>query len=192
LQAIGIVTKLQALSFGFSGVLARGSGIPIDLRKYSNYEIYSLINFSIPIGKNGDCFDRFLIRVQEMRASLNIILFCLNNIPEGLHKNCNDKASFPLRQSLKLKMENVIHHFKYFSESYCIEKAENYIAVEAPKGEFGIFLISLNSNKPYRCKFKAPGFLHLQGLDFMAQKHFLADVVTIIGTQDIVFGEVDR
>jgi len=172
--------------------MARGSGINIDLRKYNCYEIYNMIPFNIPVGKNGDCYDRFLVRVQEMRISLNIILFCINNIPEGLHKNVLSKYSFPFRKNLKKNMETVIHHFKYFSEGFSINKAENYVSVEAPKGEFGIFFICLNSNKPYRCKFKAPGFLHLQGLDFMAQTHFLADVVTIIGTQDIVFGEVDR
>jgi len=189
---VGIVKYTQALSFGFSGVLARGSGIPIDLRKYNSYEIYNMINFSVPIGHNGDCYDRFLIRVQEMRTSLNIIMFCINNIPEGLHKNILSKYAFPYRKILKKNMENVIHHFKYFSEGFSINKSENYVPIEAPKGEFGVFFICLDTNKPYRCKFKSPGFLHLQGIDFMAQTHFLADVVTIIGTQDIVSGEVDR
>lgn len=192
LKKIGIVSQQLALSFGFSGVLLRGSGINIDLRKKIPYEIYNNINFKIPVGKNGDCFDRYLIRLEEMRQSLKIMLFCIINIQEGLIKTDNYKYINPDREMIKNNMESIIHHFKFFSEGFKINKNETYLAVEAPKGEFGIFLIANNTNKPYRCKLKSPGFLHLQGLNLMAQKHLLADVVTIIGTQDIVFGEVDR
>jgi len=164
----------------------------MDLRKKTPYEVYENINFEIPIGKTGDCFDRFLIRVEEMRQSLKIIIFSIQNIPDGLFKIDDFKLNNPTRVLLKKNMENIIQHFKFFSKMYEIKKNENYIAIEAPKGEFGIFLITNNKNKAYRCKIKAPGFLHLQGINFMSQKHLLADIVTIIGTQDIVFGEVDR
>lgn len=192
LKNIGIISQELALSCGFSGVLLRGSGLNIDLRKKIPYEIYNNLDFKVPIGKNGDCFDRYLIRIEEMRQSIFIMLQCLNQIPEGPIKSDNFKVTIPSRIDLKQSMESVIHHFKSFSENFIIKNSENYIAIEAPKGEFGIFLVTNNSNKPYRCKIKAPGFLHLQGINIMAQKHLLADVVTIIGTQDIVFGEVDR
>lgn len=192
LKKIGIVSQQTALSFGFSGVLLRGSGINIDLRKKMPYEVYNTLNFKVPVGKNGDCFDRYLIRIEEMRQSLKIINSCILNIQEGTIKTDNFKICNPSREDLKLNMESVIHHFKFFSEGFKITNNESYIAIEAPKGEFGVFLIANNTNKPYRCKLKSPGFLHLQGLNIMAQKHLLADVVTIIGTQDIVFGEVDR
>lgn len=192
LKKIGIVSEQTALSFGFSGVLLRASGINIDLRKKMPYELYNTIDFKIPIGKNGDCFDRYLIRIEEMRQSLKIINACILNIQEGVIKTDNFKISNPGRENLKMHMESVIHHFKFFSEGFKIPNNETYTAIEAPKGEFGVFLVANNSNKPYRCKLKSPGFLHLQGLNVMSQKHLLADVVTIIGTQDIVFGEVDR
>lgn len=189
---VGIVTKQQAFDWGFTGVLLRGSGILWDLRKVQPYEIYSLLEFEIPIGKNGDCYDRYLVRVGEMRQSLKIILQCINNIPKGPIKTDNTKITPPSRKDLKNSMEALIHHFKLYSKGFTIEPNEAYVAVEAPKGEFGIYLVSDGSNKPYRCKIKAPGFAHLQGLDFMSKGHMIADVVTIIGTQDIVFGEVDR
>lgn len=192
LKKIGIVSEQTALSFGFSGVLLRASGINIDLRKKMPYELYNTIDFKIPVGKNGDCFDRYLIRIEEMRQSLKIINSCILNIEEGVIKTDNFKISNPGRENLKMHMESVIHHFKFFSEGFKIPNNETYTAIEAPKGEFGVFLVANNSNKPYRCKLKSPGFLHLQGLNIMSQKHLLADVVTIIGTQDIVFGEVDR
>lgn len=192
LKNIGIVTQKMALTYGFSGVLLRSSGINIDLRKKMPYENYDALSFEIPIGKNGDCFDRYLIRIEEMRQSIKIIFQCIKNFSEGPIKTDNFKITNPTRNLMKKNMESLIHHFKFFSENFKINKNETYTAVEAPKGEFGIFLISTNTTKPYRCKLKAPGFLHLQGLNFMAQKHLLADVVTIIGTQDIVFGEVDR
>jgi NADH dehydrogenase (ubiquinone) Fe-S protein 2 len=189
---VGIVSKTAALQWGFSGVMTRSSGIPIDLRKIQPYEIYSLLNFNIPVAIHGDCYDRYLIRVEEMRQSLKIMYQCINLIPLGLIKTINAKISIPSRVITKTSMETLISHFKLFSEGFQVPPGEAYTAIEAPKGEFGIFLISNGSQKPYRCKIKAPGFLHLQGLDFMTKNHLIADVVTIIGTQDIVFGEVDR
>ena len=189
---VGIVSKQQALDYGFSGVMVRGSGIPWDLRKVQPYEIYSALNFEIPIGTTGDCYDRYLVRIEEMRQSLAIIYQCLNKIPSGLIKIDDRKFVPPIRKKMKTSMESLIHHFKLFSEGFYVSKGSTYIGVEAPKGEFGVFLVAHGSNRPYRCKIKAPGYAHLQGLNFMAQNHLLADVVTIIGTQDIVFGEVDR
>jgi len=162
------------------------------LRKQSPYEIYENINFTVPLGRNGDCFDRYLVRVEEMRQSLVIIEQCINLMNDGPFKIDDYKISPVDRTNMKGSMEGVIHHFKLFSENFSVAKNESYLGIEAPKGEFGVFLISDGSNKPYRCKIKAPGFLHLQGVNLMAQKHLIADVVTIIGTQDIVFGEVDR
>lgn len=192
LKNIGVITQENALGFGFSGVLLRGSGLNIDMRKKIPYEIYSNIKFKVPIGKNGDCFDRYLIRIEEMRQSLTIMLQCLNQINEGPIKTDDFKITVPSRIDMKKNMESVIHHFKFFSDNFTINNSEMYTCIEAPKGEFGVFLVNNGTNKPYRCKIKAPGFLHLQGINVMAQKHLLADVVTIIGTQDIVFGEVDR
>jgi NADH dehydrogenase (ubiquinone) Fe-S protein 2 len=189
---IGVVTKEQALDWGFTGILLRGSGISWDLRKVQPYEVYSKLNFEIPIGRNGDCYDRYLIRIGEMRQSTCIILQCLNQMPEGLVKIDDKKITPPSRKDLKNSMEALIHHFKLYSKGFNIEPNETYVSTEAPKGEFGVYLISDGSNKPYRCKIKAPGFAHLQGLNFMSKGHMIADVVTIIGTQDIVFGEVDR
>lgn len=189
---IGIVTKKEALNWGFSGVMLRGSGIPWDLRKSQPYEIYNKISFDIPVGTNGDCFDRYLIRIQEMRQSLRIIFFCINNIPHGQIKIDDKKITSPFRNEMKTSMEALIHHFKYFTQGVDIPKSNAFITVEAPKGEFGVFLKADGSNRPYRCHIKAPGFIHLQGLPFMTKGHMIADVVTIIGTQDIVFGEIDR
>ena len=189
---IGVVSAQTALTWGFSGVLLRGSGISWDLRKNQPYEIYNHLHFNIPIGKNGDCYDRYLIRIMEMRESINIIHQCLNLLPIGEYKSLDNKIFFPSRKNIKYSMESLIHHFKLYSEGFSVPKGETYIPIEAPKGEFGVMLISNNTNKPYRCHIKAPGFLHLQGLDVMSKGHMLADVVTIIGTQDIVFGEVDR
>ena len=189
---VGIVSKDIALSYGFSGVMLRGSGINWDLRKKNSYEIYDNLNFSIPVGSIGDCYDRFLIRMEEMRQSVNIIYQCLNNIPSGDYKINNYKIINSNRAIMKYDMEAMIHHFKFFSEGFIIPKGLIYAYTEAPKGEFGIFLVSDSTNKPYRCHIKAPGFLHLQGLNIMSKDHFIADIVTIIGTQDIVFGEIDR
>jgi len=189
---IGIVTYKEALNWSFSGVLLRGSGISWDLRKNQPYEIYNKLNFEIPIGKNGDCFDRYLIRINEMRQSISIINQCINQIPNGPIKTDDQKLFPPSRAFMKYSMESLIHHFKLYSESFSIPENEIYVSVEAPKGEFGIYLVSNNTNKPYRCHIRAPGFAHLQGLNFMSKGHMIADVVTIIGTQDIVFGEIDR
>jgi len=189
---IGQVSAKDALDLGFSGVMLRGSGIPWDLRKTQPYEIYNLLNFNIPVGTNGDCYDRYLIRIQEMRESLSIINQCLNNIPEGPIKINDFKLTPPSRNQLKNSMEGLIHHFKYYTQGFNVPKGETYTTIEAPKGEFGVYLVSNGSNKPYRCKIKAPGFVHLQALEAMSKYHMIADVVTIIGTQDIVFGEVDR
>lgn len=189
---VGVVTKKQALDWGFTGVLLRGSGIPWDLRKVQPYEIYSKLEFEIPVGKNGDCYDRYLVRIGEMRQSIHIILQCINQMPEGIIKVDDKKITPPSRSEIKNSMEALIHHFKLYSKGFTIESNETYVSAEAPKGEFGVYLVSDGSNKPYRCKIKAPGFAHLQGLNFMSKGHMIADVVTIIGTQDIVFGEIDR
>jgi NADH dehydrogenase (ubiquinone) Fe-S protein 2 len=189
---IGIVPVHQALGLGFSGVLLRGSGLPWDLRKIYPYEVYGSLNFKIPVGIEGDCYDRYLVRMEEMRESLNIVLQCLNCIPYTEHKLDDHKITPPGRSNMKQSMEALIHHFKLYSEGYTVPRGEVYTSVEAPKGEFGVFLVSNGTNRPYRCKIRAPGFAHLQGLNFMTQGHLLADLVTVIGTQDIVFGEVDR
>ena len=189
---IGVVNYKSALEWGFSGVMLRGSGIPWDLRKSSPYEIYSELNFSIPVGTSGDCYDRYLIRVEEMRQSLNILNQSFEFLTQGPIKNSDLSLVSCSRNELKNSMEAVINHFKYYSEGFIVPYGESYASTEAPKGEFGIYLISNNTEKPYRCKIKAPGFGHLQALNFMSKDHMIADVVTIIGTQDIVFGEVDR
>jgi len=189
---VGIVSYKQAIDWGFSGVMLRGSGIPWDLRKSQPYEIYSEIKFSVPVGSSGDCFDRYLIRVEEMRQSLKILSQSINLIEEGVVKNNSYKINAPFRSEMKNSMEAVIHHFKYFSEGFVVPSGDTYTATEAPKGEFGVYLVSNGTEKPYRCKIKAPGFGHLQALNDMSVGHMIADVVTIIGTQDIVFGEIDR
>lgn len=189
---VGIVNYDDALAWGFSGPMLRGSGISWDLRKNQPYEVYDQLNFDVPIGSNGDCYDRYCIRVNEMRESINIIMQCINNMPEGPVKVDDAKIVPPSRIDMKESMESLIHHFKFFTENFSVPAGETYTAVEAPKGEFGVFLVSNGTSNPYRCKIRPPGFSHLQGLDFMAKGHMLADVVTIIGTQDIVFGEVDR
>ena len=189
---VGVVTAKEALDWGFSGVMVRGSGIEWDLRKAQPYEVYDQIPFSIPVGEHGDCYDRYLIRMQEMRQSIRIISYCLNHMPEGEIKTDNNKIAPPSRNQMKSSMEGLIHHFKYYTQGFDVPKSRTYTSIEAPKGEFGVYLVSDGSNKPYRCKIRAPGFYHLQGLPFMTKGHMIADVVTIIGTQDIVFGEVDR
>ena len=172
--------------------MIRGSGVPWDLRKTQPYEIYNQLDFDVPIGTNGDCYDRYLIRIEEMRQSINIIEQVINVMPFGPVKVDDKKISNSNRIDLKNSMESLIHHFKYYTENIVVPHGETFTVIEAPKGEFGVFLIADGSNKPFRCKIKAPGFTHLHALDFMCRGHMLADVVTIIGTQDIVFGEVDR
>jgi NADH dehydrogenase (ubiquinone) Fe-S protein 2 len=189
---IGIVDAQKAVDWGFSGVMLRGSGIPWDLRKTQPYEIYSEIDFTVPVGNSGDCYDRYMIRIGEMRQSLVILEQAINLLPEGSIKTNDYKVCPPSRSEMKNSMEAVIHHFKFFTEGIILPYGETYTATEAPKGEFGVYLISNNTDKPYRCKIKAPGFGHLQALNDMSKGHMIADVVTIIGTQDIVFGEVDR
>ena len=192
LRGIGVVTKDQALDWGFSGVMLRGSGVNWDLRKRNPYEVYDKLSFEVPVGRNGDCYDRYFLRVLEMRQSLEIIKQCISQMPAGpVHAN-DTKEVAPSRRIMKESMEGVIHHFKLKSEGFHVAPNIAMAQVEAPKGEFGIYLVSDGTNKPYRCKIKAPGFLHLQGMDFMAHNHLVADVVAILGTQDIVFGEVDR
>jgi NADH dehydrogenase (ubiquinone) Fe-S protein 2 len=189
---IGVISFLDSLNWGFSGVMLRGSGINWDLRKSQPYDIYNQLNFKIPIGLNGDCYDRYILRMLEMKESLIIIKQCINNMPKGNIKNDNRKLSIPSRKNMKNSMESLIHHFKFSTQGIQPLPGETYMGSEAPKGEFGVYLVSDGTNKPFRCKIKSPAFNHLQALNFMSQNHFIADVVTIIGTQDIVFGEVDR
>lgn len=187
---IGIVSAHDAMAHGFSGVILRGSGLNWDLRISQPYDVYSSIKFDIPVGTKGDCYDRYLLRLEEIRQSLRIIHQCLSNIPYG--PICDDLVCPPSRTLLKSSIESLIHHFKLYSEGVIVPSGETYTATEAPKGEFGVYLVSNGTNRPYRCKIKSPGFNHLQALNFMCKGHIVADVVTIIGTQDIVFGEIDR
>ena len=189
---IGIVTKKDALDYSFSGVMLRGSGVPWDLRKSQPYECYDQFDFDIPIGKNGDCYDRYLCRIEEMRESVKIINQCLSSMPKGPVKSMNGKITPPPKKEIKDSMEALIHHFKLFTEGYRVDKAEIYTAVEAPKGEFGVYLISDGSSKPYKCKIRAPSFSHLQAMDYLIKGHMLADVPAVLGSLDIVFGEIDR
>lgn len=189
---IGVVSKQQALDWGFSGPMLRGSGVAWDLRKSQPYEIYGELDFDIPVGKNGDSYDRYLIRVEEMRQSIRLINQCLEKMPGGAVSVEDPKISPPKRGEMKHSMEDLINHFKLFTEGYQVKAGEAYGCVEAPKGEFGVYVIADGSNRPHRCRVRAPGFAHLQGLEFMVKGHMLADVVTVISTQDIVFGEVDR
>ena len=189
---IGIVSKQEALDHGFSGVMIRGSGIPWDLRKSNPYECYKEFNFKIPVGKNGDCYDRYLCRIEEMRESVMIMMQALSKIPKGSIMTSDTKIGPPKRRDMKMSMEALINHFKLYTEGYHVPKGEVYAAVEAPKGEFGVYLVADGSNKPYRCKIKAPGFVHLQAMNYMIKGHMLADVPAVLGSMDIVFGEVDR
>ena len=189
---IGVVTAEQAMDWGFTGVMLRGSDIAWDLRKAQPYEVYSSMDFDIPVGKNGDCYDRYLCRIEEMRQSVRIIKQCLENMPDGPVTATDNKVVPPKRAEMKSSMEALIHHFKLYTEGHHVPAGETYTAVEAPKGEFGVYLVSDGTNSPYRCKIRAPGFPHLQALDFMTRGHMLADAVAIIGTLDIVFGEIDR
>ena len=189
---IGVVSKQDALDYSFSGVMLRGSGVAWDLRRSQPYDCYDDLEFKIPIGKNGDCYDRYLCRIEEMRESVKIIKQCLQNLPKGPIKTEDGKITPPPKKEIKQSMEALIHHFKLFTEGYRVEKDEIYTAVEAPKGEFGVYLISDGSNKPYKCKIRAPGFTHLQAMDYLIKGHMLADVPAVLGSMDIVFGEVDR
>ena len=189
---IGRMTREQAIDWGFSGPMLRASGVPWDLRKAQPYDVYGDMDFDIPIGKNGDCWDRYLVRMEEMHQSLRIIRQCIDQMPSGPHMVDDRKIAPPPRAEMKSSMEALIHHFKLYTEGYHVPAGETYTAVEAPKGEFGVYLVSDGSNKPYRCKIRAPGYAFLQSTDFVSRGHMLADVVAIIGSMDIVFGEIDR
>ena len=189
---IGVVTKEEAFEWGFSGVMLRGSGVAWDLRKSQPYDIYDELDFDIPIGKNGDCYDRYLCRVEEMKQSVSLIKQAIAKLEPGPVLSEDNKVSPPRRGEMKGSMEALIHHFKLYTEGPHVPAGEVYAAVEAPKGEFGVYLVADGTNKPYRCKIRAPGYLHLQAMDWMNRGHMLADVSAIIGTLDIVFGEIDR
>jgi NADH-quinone oxidoreductase subunit D len=193
---IGVIKLADAWAWGFSGAMVRGSGAPWDLRKAQPYECYEEMDFDIPVGKNGDCYDRYVIRMEEMRQSTKIMRQCCEKLNssggEGPVKTDDGKVAPPRRAEMKRSMEALIHHFKLYTEGYKVPAGEVYAAVEAPKGEFGVYLVSDGTNKPYRVKLRAPGFAHLQAMDFLCRKHMLADVSAILGSLDIVFGEVDR
>jgi NADH-quinone oxidoreductase subunit D len=193
---IGVVTLKQAWEWGFSGVMVRGSGAAWDLRKAQPYECYAEMDFDVPIGKNGDCYDRYLIRMEEMRQSVRIMRQCIAKLRaadgQGPVAVTDNKIFPPRRAEMKRSMEALIHHFKLYTEGFRVPAGEIYAAVEAPKGEFGVYLVSDGTNKPYKCKIRAPGFAHLQAMDFICRGHLLADVSAILGSLDIVFGEVDR
>ena len=189
---IGIVSPEDAIDFGFTGPMLRASGVQWDLRKDQSYEVYNKLDFEIPVGKKGDCYDRYFVRVEEMKESLKIIHQCVANMPNGPIMVKNNKITPPKRNAMKTSMESLIHHFKLYTEGYKVPRGETYTSVEAPKGEFGVYLVSDGSNKPYKCKIRAPGFAHLQAMDFCSKGHMLADVVAILGSMDIVFGEIDR
>ncbi len=189
---IGIVSEDDIYNWGLTGVMARGSGLAWDLRRSQPYEAYSDFDFDIPIGKNGDCYDRYLVRVEECRQSIRIMKQCIENMPDGPVSATDGKIVPPKRGEMKRSMEALIHHFKLYTEGYHVPAGEVYAAVEAPKGEFGVYLVGDGSNKPYRCKIRAPGYAHLQAMDYLCRDHMLADVSAILGSLDIVFGEVDR
>ncbi len=189
---IGVAKLQDALDWGFTGPALRACGVAWDLRKAQPYDVYDRVDFDIPIGKHGDCYDRFVIRLEEMRQAMGIMRQCIADMPEGPVKSNDRKISPPPRAEMKSSMEALIHHFKLYTEGYHVPEGEVYAAVEAPKGEFGVYLISDGSNKPYRCKIRAPGFAHLQAIDFLTRGHMLADIPAIMGSIDIVFGEVDR
>ena len=189
---IGIISAEDAIDWGFTGPMLRASGVPWDLRKSQPYDAYADMDFDIPIGKNGDCWNRFLVRIEEMRQSVRIMKQALDKMPPGPIKVNDRKVAPPPRAEMKQSMEALIHHFKLYTEGYHVPAGETYTAVEAPKGEFGVYLVSDGTNKPYRCKIRAPSYAFLQATDFMGRGHMLADVVAVIGSMDIVFGEIDR
>jgi NADH-quinone oxidoreductase subunit D len=189
---IGKISKEEAVDNGFSGFVLRASGVPWDLRRSQPYDSYEDFDFKVPIGKNGDCYDRYLCQMDEMRESIKIMTQCINNMPDGEVINRETKIAPPKRAEMKESMEAIIHHFKFFTEGFHVPEGEIYTAVEAPKGEFGVYLISDNTSRPYRCKIRAPGFAHLQAFNLLSKGHLLADVPAILGSLAIVFGEVDR
>ncbi len=189
---IGVASAEEAMDWGFTGPMLRGSNVAWDLRKSQPYDVYEEMDFDIPVGKTGDCYARYLVRMAEMYESIKIMRQCIEKIPEGLIKVDDYKVSPPPRAEMKTSMEALIHHFKLYTEGYHVPAGETYTAVEAPKGEFGVYLVSDGSNRPYRCHIRAPGFPHLQALEFLSKGHQLADTVSNIGSLDIVFGEIDR
>ncbi len=189
---IGVVSVEDAQAWGFSGVMVRGSGLPWDLRRAEPYEVYSELDFKIPVGKNGDCWDRYLCRIEEMRESIKIIRQCIDRMPVGPVLPEHSKYAPPRRGEMKTSMEALIHHFKLYTEGFRVPAGETYACVEAPKGEFGVYLVTDGGNRPYRLKIKAPGFAHLHAMDHLCRGHMLADVSAILGSLDIVFGEIDR
>ena len=189
---IANITKDEAIDNGFSGFILRSTGVPWDLRKSQPYDSYEDFDFQIPVGKNGDCYDRYLCQIAEMRESIKIMLQCIENMPEGEVINHDAKIAAPKRADMKTSMEAIIHHFKFFTEGFQVPAGETYTAVEAPKGEFGVYLISDGTSKPYRCKIRAPGFAHLAAFNMLTKGHLLADVPAILGSIAVVFGEVDR
>jgi NADH-quinone oxidoreductase subunit D len=189
---IGVLSAQDAADWGMSGPMIRASGVAWDLRRAQPYDAYAEMDFDVPIGKNGDCFDRYLVRIEEMRQSVRIIKQCLEKMPSGPVKTDNRKISPPSRGEMKRSMEALIHHFKLYTEGYHVPAGETYTAVEAPKGEFGVFLVADGTNRPYRCKIRSPGFAFLQATEFLCKGHMLADLVAVVGSMDIVFGEIDR
>jgi NADH dehydrogenase (ubiquinone) Fe-S protein 2 len=192
LIGVGVVSAVDALSFGFSGPMLRGSGVAWDLRKVNPYEVYDRCAFDVFVGQYGDCYDRYLVRLYEMRESLRVIEQCLAALPAGHIRVDDRKLTPPSRAFMKFSMESLIHHFKLYTEGFSVPLGETYVSVEAPKGEFGVYVAADGSSRPTRCRIRAPGFYHLQAIEHMSKGHMLADIVTVIGTQDIVFGEVDR
>ena len=189
---IGVMSPEECFDWGFSGPVIRGSGVAWDLRRNQPYEVYEELDFEIPVGKNGDCFDRYMVRMEEMRQSVKIIQQCVAQIPPGAVYVQNTKITPPKRGEMKRSMEALIHHFKLYTEGYHVPAGDTYTAVEAPKGEFGVYLVSDGTNRPYKCKIRAPGFPHLSAMDYLCRGHMLADSVAILGSLDIVFGEIDR
>jgi NADH-quinone oxidoreductase subunit D len=189
---VGVISAADAQAWGFSGVMLRGTGLPWDLRKSQPYDGYETYDFDIPVGKNGDCYDRYLCRIEEIRQSVRIIRQCIEKLPSGPVSSTDRKVVPPSRREMKTSMEALIHHFKLHTEGYKVPPGEVYAAVEAPKGEFGVYVVSDGTNKAYKCKIRAPGYAHLQATDFMTKGTLLADAVAIVGSMDLVFGEVDR
>jgi NADH-quinone oxidoreductase subunit D len=189
---IGVVNRAEAEAWGFSGVMLRSTGVAWDLRRAQPYECYNELDFKIPVGKNGDNYDRYVMRMEEMRQATHIMRQCIEKMPSGPVSSSDKKVVPPKRAEMKTSMEALIHHFKLYTEGFHVPAGEVYAAVEAPKGEFGVYLIADGTNKPYRCKLRAPSFVHLQAMDHMGRGHMLADVSAILGSLDIVFGEVDR
>jgi NADH-quinone oxidoreductase subunit D len=189
---IGVVTKDDALRWGFSGPMMRGSGIAWDLRKSQPYDVYAKVDFDVPVGTRGDCYDRFMCRVEEVRQSARIMKQCLQDMPKGPILTDDRKVAPPKRADMKRSMEAMIHHFKLYTEGFHVPAGEVYVATESPKGEFGVYLVADGTNKPYRCKIRPTAFSHLQAMDFMMKGHMLADTTAVLGAMDIVFGECDR